>query len=184
MSKYTVQTLPPNSIHFAPLKPSIHPHLEIQLNTSALTQATERDVTSTAPCEPRESCGRSRSCAIHLHLQLPDALFVDRDEVLDLWTYSSRILYWNLKPEVIDIERPVRPTGLCKSIDDGISLDLLVGGDTQDLDIPLHARYLAPTGLGFAVIDTLGHGAFRAGVVCSEQNLYGYMNEIHGKYSP
>ena len=161
MSGYNIHPLPPNTIHFAPLKPSIHPRLEIQLNSTLLAQTSI--AAAAAPLNDHAEASAKASCTTHMHIQLPDALFIDRDELLDLWSTSSRITEWELRPEIIDIERPVR-------LVDGVSLCLVVGDEVDELDIPLHARYLVPSELGYTTVQILEYGDFRAGLVCAKQS--------------
>ena len=100
--------------------PAFHPHLLLSFQT------------------PDPTCG------VHLALMLPDWLFVDPDELADIWgpaepiTPASDVLSssWSIYPAKVDIERPYRPSSAQHVLE-------LIG--RHDVNIPLHARYLPPS---------------------------------------
>jgi hypothetical protein len=98
----------------------------------------------------------------HATFTLPDAIFVDRDELIDLWSQSGHI-EWDLKPTKIDIERPVR-AGVQASV-----LRLSWSGD-ETLDLPLHARYLRPNEDASEVITLFQEGDVVSGWNCNGLN--------------
>ena len=132
----------PVSLAFSPLLPSYHPDLHLIHN-----------VTSPQPFPS--------NCTLHLSLTLPDALFLDPSSLHDHFA-SQTVISWSLYPEVIDIERPV---SLANAEISNLDLSLKAGDGMLKLDIPLHARYLAPTLSGIKTI-SLGKNALAAGWVC------------------
>lgn len=133
--------------------PAFHPHLLITL--------------------PKLQSRPSPASTYHVSLTLPDAIFVDRDEIIDLWGQSSsagrsrRKIEWDLSPKNIDIERPVRNTT------EVTSLRLAFSG-IDVLDVPLHARYLEPNDHGAESITLFQDGAVEAGWDCA--GLHGKAN--------
>ena len=133
--------------------PAFHPHLLITL--------------------PKLQSRPSPASTYHVSFTLPDAIFVDRDEIIDLWGQSSsagssrRKIEWDLLPKNIDIERPVRNTT------EVTSLRLAFSG-MNVLDIPLHARYLEPNDHGAESIALFQDGAAQAGWDCA--GLHGKPN--------
>ncbi|CAK9786915.1 hypothetical protein CC85DRAFT_302915 [Cutaneotrichosporon oleaginosum] len=133
----------------ATLSTSLHPHLRLS-----------------APSAP------APSCHLHLILHLPDALFVDPDELADLWgppspfplslspsspphsspsSPPSPSPHWSLSPAQIDIERPVHPRLpplSLKAVPVPQAVLDLVLDDLCTVDVPLHARYLVPEDSG------------------------------------
>jgi hypothetical protein len=127
--------------------PAFHPHLLIALPES----------------EPRPS----PASTYHVSFNLPDAIFVDRDEIIDLWGQedssagtSRRRIEWNLSPKKIDIERPVRNTT-------EVSTLRLAFSGVDVLDVPLHARYLEPNDHGFEVVSLFGDEGVKTGWDCA-----------------
>lgn len=116
------------------MSPALHPHLIIE------------------PPSPKVGC------RYHLSLQLPDAIFTDRDEIKDQW--SSENVSWSLSPDKIDIERPIRnDTEL-------VQLNLDLDPRVTSLDIPLHTRYLRPNAQGREEVIVFGQGAVQDGWAC------------------
>ncbi|BEJ14347.1 hypothetical protein CspHIS471_0401140 [Cutaneotrichosporon sp. HIS471] len=130
---------PPSLRLSATISSSLHPHLRL------------------SPLNPDPTSSSPSSC-LQVRLHLPDALFVDPDELVDLWGGPSLDLsskpslgadqtspVWSLSPRIVDIERPESPTlppQSLKSPQTGQSkLDLVFTGA---VDVPLHARYLVP----------------------------------------
>jgi hypothetical protein len=97
-------------------------------------------------------------CKYHLSLQLPDSIFVDRDEIKDLW--STETVSWSLSPANIDIERPVR-NGTAP-----VRLELDMNPQISALDIPLHTRYLRPNAEGREEVVVFAQGAVQDGWAC------------------
>ena len=130
------------------LIPSSHPHLQLALNS-----------TSPLPIS---------RCTAHLSLELPDALFVDSSSLPDYFA-SQPIAQWSIFPDTIDIERPVLPRTRALQ---HTNLDLIVeaGDGIVDLDIPLHARYLAPNEVGSEVISL--ESVISAGWVCGPVGMH------------
>jgi hypothetical protein len=137
---------PIESINLPPLTQTFHPHLLIPLNL------TSPDLT--------------QLCNLHLHLSLPDALFIDRDELTGTWTSGTVVDTWWMSPEVVDIERPEMRDG------EGSTLDLRMKGGSGSLvevDVPLHARYLEPSEVGHRIVSLFGdhgQGQLQGGWVC------------------
>lgn len=107
-------------------------------------------------------------CSYHVSLTLPDAIFIDRDELIDLWGQSrdehARVEWW-LSPVTIDIERPVR--------DDAPTSVLRLRLDTATpLDIPMHARYLRPNESGRQEVTLFGQDAIQTGWKCGLGRSY------------
>lgn len=118
--------------------PAFHPHLLIT--------------------QPESRAG----CSYHVSLTLPDAIFLDRDELIDLWGQSGQEdarVGWLLTPNTIDIERPVR-NGITPSV---LQVTL---NTTTPLDIPLHGRYLRPNEGGRQEVTILRQEAIRGGWSC------------------
>jgi hypothetical protein len=126
MSLSAMNNLSQLTVH--PLIPSFHPHLRLALNTS-LPQTLS-----------------SSSCSLHLTLHLPDALFLDLSSPSDHFA-SQAVSFWSLSPKTVDIERPVQPhhTEVAQTLE----LRIHEGDGMVDLDIPMHARYLAPNSFGY-----------------------------------
>lgn len=122
--------------------PALHPHLILE------------------PPPPRDGC------KYHLSLRLPDAIFIDRDEIKDQW--STETVSWTLTPSRIDIERPVR------NDTEPVRLTLELDPKVTSLDIPLHTRYLQPNAEGREEVVVFGSGgAVQDGWACgSEYTLY------------
>ena len=132
------------------LSRSLHPRLEVFINSTI----------------PNSDPG---PCAAHLHFSFLDSVSIDRDELLDIWSSdmqpSSGPLQWTLSPEVIDIERPVRPG----APDVGLGVILALQNGQGKLDVPLHARYLAPREHGYDTLPLLEYGRLKGGIVCGEE---------------
>ncbi|WVQ75656.1 hypothetical protein IAR50_005285 [Cryptococcus sp. DSM 104548] len=122
---------------------------------------------------PSQNC----TSAASFSLTLPDALFVDPDELSGKWPMvsghnESRANWdWALDPPVsVDIERP--------SFGGSVGLHTLhvrlnpstEGKEQEALDVPLHARYLAPNEQGVTSLMFPGEDGseLRAGWVCAE----------------
>lgn len=121
--------------------PALHPHLLVSLPT--------------AP--------DAEDCRYHLSLSFPDSIFVDRDEIKDLWDKGGGVA-WSLSPPEIDIERPVRGDQ-----EEAVRLYIEVASTVQSLDIPLHARYLRPNSAGREEVQLFGErGEAVGGWACSE----------------
>jgi hypothetical protein len=116
-----LRTMHPLNITILPPARSLHPALRIPL-----------------PSSPP-----SEGCRAHIDLTLPDALFPDRNELLDKWSLPGGPIAWTLTPEVIDIERPVEVDGSGGSL-----LRLELDGSMREVEVPLHARYLQPDDSG------------------------------------
>jgi hypothetical protein len=93
----------------------------------------------------------------HVSFNLPDSIFVDRHELIDLWGQGGRV-EWELTPEEIDIERPVSNTTEYST--------LRVGWVDGELDIPLHVRYLEPNNKGSEVVNLFLKDKVKAGWGC------------------
>lgn len=145
----TPNTLPVTPLTIAPLIPSFHPHLHLSINST----------------QPDTNNNPSSQCRIHLSLTLPDALFLEPSTLPDAFA-SQPVSHWTLRPEVIDIERPVRDTTEVSRLD--LEVRTVTGGGMVDLDIPTHARYLAPSLLGSET--TSLRKAVSAGWVCRDSS--------------
>jgi hypothetical protein len=119
--------------------PASHPHL---LVTLPATKPASRD----------------KSDRHHVSFSLPDSIFVDRHELIDLWGQGGRV-EWELTPEKIDIERPVSNTTEYST--------LRVAWLDGELDIPLHVRYLEPTVRGSEVVNLFRENGVKAGWNCA-----------------
>jgi len=117
--------------------PASHPHLLIALPDS-------------------EPASRDR---FHVSFTLPDSIFVDRDELIDIWGQGagSRV-QWALTPDKIDIERPI--TNATERS------NLRVGWSEGQLDVPLHVRYLEPNDVGPEVVTLFQEHDVKAGWSC------------------
>lgn len=154
-----VVPLSTGDVTFAPLRSTLHPPLRFTVDT-------------TSPAYPSEAS--SSECKLHLDLSLPDALFIDRDELRD----HLHGLEWKLEPDVVDIERPVRfdlpLSRLRLSPSDEIWEEAGVGALEMQVKIPLHARYLEPSESGRRLVwlfsggDT---GELRGGWVCGHTSV-------------
>jgi hypothetical protein len=118
--------------------PASHPHLLITLPA---TKPAHRDTLD----------------RYHVSFNLPDSIFVDRHELIDLWGQGGRV-EWDLTPEKIDIERPISNTTEYST--------LRVGWFDGELDIPLHVRYLEPNDQGSEVINLFREDGVKAGWNC------------------
>jgi hypothetical protein len=119
--------------------PASHPHLLITLPA---TKPAYRDTFD----------------RYHVSFNLPDSIFVDRHELMDLWGQGDR-LQWELTPEKIDIERPISNTTEYST--------LRIGWVAGELDIPLHVRYLEPNDNGSEVVDLFLKDGVKAGWDCA-----------------
>lgn len=151
-----------------PLTRTFHPTLQINIHPVGDTpnQGTE-------------------GCYALLHLVLPDAVFVDKDELTDLWGPATvprafdpslhpsqgsegsvqqpspfGVKAWTIAPKVIDIERPVHSSRKPEAAVEDHRVKLSVTLDLFDggmvLEIPLHGRYLIPNHTGKQVITIFG----------------------------
>ncbi|RSH91462.1 hypothetical protein EHS25_009761 [Saitozyma podzolica] len=93
---------------------------------------------------PLEGCKAHAHAHAHIEVSLPDALFPDRNELLDKWSLPGGPIAWTLTPEVIDIERPVDLNGSSS----GGSVLRLELDRSVEVEVPLHARYLPPNDSG------------------------------------
>ena len=118
--------------------PASHPHL---LVTLPATKPASRDTFD----------------RVHVSFTLPDSIFVDRHELMDLWGQGGRV-QWELTPETVDIERPISNTTKYSN--------LRVGWVDGELDIPLHVRYLEPNNVGSEVVDLFQKDRVKAGWDC------------------
>jgi hypothetical protein len=118
--------------------PASHPHLLITLPA---TKPAHRDTFD----------------RYHVSFNLPDSIFVDRHELIDLWGQGGRV-EWELTPEKIDIERPISNTTEYST--------LRVGWSDGGLDIPLHVRYLEPNDKGSEVVNLFREDGVAAGWNC------------------
>jgi hypothetical protein len=125
-----------------PAAPASHPHLLI-----------------TTP-EPRPASGATGT-RYHVSLTLPDAIFIDRHELIDLWAQAGRV-DWKLTPGTIDIERPVSNTTEFST--------LRVSWSKGGLDVPLHVRYLEPNDVGSKVVTLFQKDDVKAGWGCADIN--------------
>jgi hypothetical protein len=119
--------------------PASHPHLLVILPAT-------------------KPASRDKSDRHHVSFSLPDSIFVDRHELIDLWGQGGRV-EWELSPEKIDIERPVSNTTEYST--------LRVGWLDGELDIPLHVRYLEPNVKGSEVVNLFREDNVRAGWNCA-----------------
>lgn len=155
-----LMSLQPLNIRLSFSQPSFHPVLHLTFNApsfSVLDDASNSVTEKIKSCEP----------VAHLEIALPDALFVDPDELNGKWplSYSSEptmhqasggnweVSDWKLDPPSVDIERPsfgspalrhtlylsMRPQAFFEESD--IKSEV-------EMEIPLHARYLAPSDEG------------------------------------
>jgi hypothetical protein len=120
--------------------PASHPHLLITLPES---QPASRDHDH-----------------YHVVFTLPDAIFVDRHELIDLWGQdkTQNRVQWELTPEKIDIERPISNTTEYST--------LRVAWSERVLDVPLHVRYLEPNAVGSEVVPLFQEEGVKAGWNC------------------
>ena len=118
--------------------PASHPHLLITLPA---TKPAHRDTLD----------------RYHVSFNLPDSIFVDRHELIDLWGQGGRV-EWDLTPEKIDIERPISNTTEYST--------LRVGWFDGELDIPLHVRYLEPNDKGSEMVNLFREDGVKAGWDC------------------
>lgn len=100
-------------------------------------------------------------CKYHLSLPFPDAIFVDRDEIKDLWDKGGDVA-WTLSPAKIDIERPVRDD----QEQEAVTLYLEIAEAASSLDIPLHTRYLRPNPVGREAIQLFNGDGAQGGWAC------------------
>jgi hypothetical protein len=102
---------------------------------------------------------------------LPDSIFVDRHELIDLWGQRGRV-EWDLTPEKIDIERPISNTTEYST--------LQVGWFDGELDIPLHVRYLEPNDNGSEVVNLFREDGVKAGWDCNDMKgeLEGIISQL------
>lgn len=117
--------------------PALHPHLIVE------------------PPPPKHEC------KYHLSLHVPDAIFIDRDEIKDQW---SSDVSWSLSPDKIDIERPVR------NDTESVRLSLELDSTVTSLDIPLHTRYLRPNAQGREEVILFGQGDIQDGWACNGES--------------
>ncbi|ORY31610.1 hypothetical protein BCR39DRAFT_558075 [Naematelia encephala] len=144
-----------------PLEQTFHPHLLINLSSI-----------------PPIDTNTETTCSQILEISLPDALFLDRDELSDHFAGQSLITYWDLVPSVINIERPVRfhsgdYAKENENEEEGLKLMMELQSCSHGikLDIPMHGRYLMPRDLGKEEIELFGEtgpGHIRGAWVCSE----------------
>jgi hypothetical protein len=127
--------------------PASHPHLLITLPA---TKPAHRDTLD----------------RYHVSFNLPDSIFVDRHELIDLWGQGGRV-EWDLTPEKIDIERPISNTTEYST--------LRVSWFDGELDIPLHVRYLEPNDEGSELVNVFREDAVKAGWDCK-----GMKGELEG----
>lgn len=133
----------PLNLTIVPPARSLHPTLRLLLPSSPPSEG----------CEPHA----------HIEVSLPDALFPDRNELLDKWSLPGGLLAWTLTPEVIDIERPVDLNGRSSG---GSVLRLELDGSVEvEVEVPLHARYLPPNDSGEMEV-VIDH--FRGAWYCGE----------------
>ena len=128
--------------------PASHPHLLINLPA---TKPAHRDTFD----------------RYHVSFNLPDSIFVDRHELIDIWGQGGRV-EWELTPEKIDIERPISNTTEYST--------LRVGWFDGELDIPLHVRYLEPTDNGSEVVNLFRADGVKAGWDC--KGMKGELKDI------
>ena len=121
------------------VSPALHPHLIIE-----------------PPPIPRDGC------RYHISLELPDAIFIDRDEIKDQWS-TSETVSWALSPDKIDIERPIR------NDTEPVQLSLDLDPRVTSLDIPLHTRYLRPNAQGREEVVVFGEATVQDGWACDGQ---------------
>ena len=95
----------------------------------------------------------------HVSFTLPDSIFVDRHELIDIWGHGHGRVEWILTPEKIDIERPISNTTEYST--------LRVGWVDGELDIPLHVRYLEPNDDGSEVVNLFRKDDVKAGWGCT-----------------
>jgi hypothetical protein len=97
------QVSPVNLTLSLPPSPAFHPHLIIDVHPPS-PQSGQKDPDSSA----RSTNPSSSSCVLQLSFTFPDAIFLDRHEIPDsLYSTSTRQVQWDLRPEIIDIERAV-----------------------------------------------------------------------------
>ena len=161
-SKPSMSVIPlaPASIEFLPFRPSFHLPLRFNVN-------------STLPDDPD-----LQACRFHLDIPLPDALFIDPDEVRDALRPGVE---WSLEPDVIDIERPVQvdaePTHLYLSLPGPLATGAEAGSvlrlDTN-VKVPMHARYLEPNDHGRETVWLFAEEApLRGAWVCRADEQHG-----------
>ncbi|OXG21391.1 hypothetical protein C367_04199 [Cryptococcus neoformans Ze90-1] len=149
-------SLLPLNITLSFSQPSFHPVLHLTFNVPSISDL--KDV-SNSVFERKKLC----EPVTHLEIALPDALFVDPDELSGKWPLHSssesamhqasegnwKVSGWGLTPPSVNIERPsfgnaalhhtlhvlVRPQAFFEESD-------AKGG--VGVEVPLHARYLAP----------------------------------------
>jgi hypothetical protein len=109
----------------------------------------------------------AEDCELHLALEIPDALFPDPDELVDLWGKSNssgaaadKPYAWAVFPRDIDIERPVLASAALVRVS--------LWTRNNEVDIPLHARYLPPSSEGWHNVTVFGEGggSVRRGWAC------------------
>jgi hypothetical protein len=136
----------PLNLTILPPARSLHPALRLLLPSSP----------------PSEGC----KAHAHIELSLADALFPDRNELLDKWSLPGGPIAWTLTPEVIDIERPVDlDASGSGSVGSVLRLELDGSVGEVEVEIPLHARYLPPNDSGEREV-VIDH--FRGAWFCGE----------------
>jgi hypothetical protein len=171
-SSMSVFPLAPASIEFLPFRPSFHLPLRFNIN-------------STLPDHPD-----LQDCRLHLDVSLPDALFIDPDEIRDAMHPG---IEWSLEPDVVDIERPVRldadPTYLYLSLpapagaDPGVEEEEGTGRLDMTVKVPMHARYLRPNDHGRETIWLFTEEEpLRGGWVCRADEQHGQFRAVGGQY--
>lgn len=128
--------------------PASHPHLIITLPAS-------------------KPASRVTTDRYHVSFTLPDSIFVDRHELIDLWGSAGRV-EWDLTPEKIDIERPVSNTTEYST--------LRVAWVEGELDVPLHVRYLEPNHVGSEEVNLFQKHGVKAGWNCID--IRGELNPL------
>lgn len=174
-------SLLPLNITLSFSQPSFHPVLHLTFNVPSISDL--QDVSNSA-VEKKKLC----EPVAHLEITLPDPLFVDPDELSGKWPLHSssepamhqasgdnwKISGWGLNPPSVDIERPslgnaalhhtlylsVRPQTFFEESD--------VKGEVE-VEVPLHARYLAPRDEGRRTVSFPGEdeSEIRSGWTCA-----------------
>ncbi|KAE8541604.1 hypothetical protein D1P53_001773 [Cryptococcus gattii VGV] len=181
-------SLQPLNIRLSLSQPSFHPVLHLTFNApsfSVLDDASNSVTEKIKSCEP----------VAHLEIALPDALFVDPDELNGKWPLSSsseptmhqasgsnwEVFDWKLGPPSVDIERPsfgspelrhtlylsMRPQAFFEESD--IQSEV-------EMKIPLHARYLTPSDEGKRTLLFPGDDGseIRSGWTCASEMTQGH----------
>jgi hypothetical protein len=162
MSEHTIVPLASGSIALLPFRPSFHLPLRFTVNAKDPSHASE---SVPSPCR------------LHLDISLPDAVFYDRDELRD----ALPDFEWTLRPDVIDIERPVQPSAPLSHLhlaptDRFFSRKPRDGEEfgERKVKIPIHARYLEPNAAGLDTIwlfSGVGSGQVKGGWVCGNSSI-------------